>query len=254
MSEPQVDNNLANADISQIVDALRKHPLEEVANALKAIAPEPQEETKIEKSRLDEMTEAQEEQNATVARYVALKALVKTCEEQIQDLKADVEDIMLEGWKSTGSDRRAAFINGLSIGTVTLRKSSKKFVVQDARAFYGWIAENGLGREDTQFEPYFTKELLRVLQENVKPALWEHMFTTKVEPGDEFMRGVKTLDDKSCAFASMVVPGIAPAATNPQGIMVRPNDAKDVWRILSIGSKKDIGHLLLGEPQEESED
>lgn len=187
--------------------------------------------------------------NAIITRYVALKSLAKVINEQLRDLQPQVTEVMCERYERDGSDRTNAKVNGMEIGSVTLTKSKSEWVIRDREAFIEWLTANGLDDVAIEFEPHYTNEMFALLAENLEPKQFEHMFYITPVASDTFADGVETLDEKTCAFHGLVVPGIEPAYNIPTGIMARPKPASDVWRILSIGSKDGIKRLLLGEAE-----
>lgn len=193
--------------------------------------------------------ESANNENSVISRYVALKSLTKALNEQMRELQPQVDYIMRERYERDGSDRTNAKVNGMEIGSVTLTKSKSEWVIRDREAFIEWLTANGLDDVAIEFEPHYTNEMFALLAENLEPKQFEHMFYITPVASDTFADGVETLDEKTCAFHGLVVPGIEPAYNIPTGIMARPKPASDVWRILSIGSKDGIKRLLLGEAE-----
>lgn len=187
--------------------------------------------------------------NAIITRYVALKSLAKVINEQLRDLQPQVTEVMCERYERDGSDRTNAKINGMEIGSVTLTKSKHKYRVTNYDLFASWLMSNGLDSLEVEFDPAFTHELIELLIDNVKESEFDHMFISTTSPRKEFDKEVEVINDKTCAFHGLIVPGIEPATAKPTGIMARPKPANEVWRILSIGNKDGIGRLLLGEAE-----
>lgn len=195
----------------------------------------------------DEKTRITKAQNETIARYVALKSLVNACEEELENLKFDVEDIMHEGWNKDGCDRRTARVDGLDIGSVTLCKSKKKYRVTNWQAFNEWLQTNGLDDTAIGLDEFYAKDLLKLLKDNFAPSVYEKWFFVHTKPSRDFERAVEVVDAQTCAVNGLAVAGIEPAPTKPTHVMCKPKPAREVWRVLQMKSKDEIGNLLLGE-------
>lgn len=194
------------------------------------------------------------EENAIIAKYVALKTIAKAINDELTNISDDVDEILIEGYYSKGIDRRIARVNGVKIGQVSAVMSQQRYVVNDCDAFCEWLQANGLDDTEIKFDDYCVKELLALLAAHCEEGTYEHMFISRTKANKVFDKGVEELDKGTCAFHGMVVPGITPAAEEYKYSRVSGTDKEQTWRALTMSNKQAIGEFLFGEPEVEDDD
>lgn len=244
--EENIFVNPAEPTFEELQYSVRKHGAEATASNLEDIT--------TPRAPLNESTEEDKPSPKSPvplpAQAVALSAIDKVVKAKLAEVRQDITDEMIEAFYEDGSDRKRAMLGGVNIGTVTLRNSKPGYKIVDKQAFEDYLraTPGACNREATCLNATEAYEMCLqafMSQRVLKPSEFESKFIVVYKPTAAFEKLLENVDDVVVNSATgEVVPGIEPKPSEIIGVTIKPDKVKNVWRTLSLYSKKDIGNLL----------
>lgn len=182
------------------------------------------------------------------AEYVELKTIENAVKLRINELKAQVDDIMHTDYLEEGIEKRVARVGGTIIGTITVVKDKAGYTVTDPDAFIEWLESYDLGYGAYRADVKQSREIYNMLLKHYSPEKIAHLFWVDPVPYKETEKRIINCDDV-CLLEGLpeVIPGIEPKADKFKYIKV--TDINLTTCVNALGANAEGVLKLLNEPK-----
>jgi hypothetical protein len=155
-------------------------------------------------------------------RLVALTALQKAVKEEVDRLRAEVEDDMRSDYEDEGTTKKLVRLNGEKVGTVTLAMSKERYEIDDPAAFEEFALEYGLGSVVTVVNPARMHEVVELVRAYAHPEDLDELLSEEVVYDKDWQKGCEWRGGKVMYMDSpMEVPGVRHVPEEPKNLTVR---------------------------------
>lgn len=180
--------------------------------------------------------------NEKVAVLTALKKMVGT---ELDKVRAEADEAMLEAYEDDGVTKKALKLGGVKVGDYIVVLNSGQWAVEDRAAFEDFALTYGFASMERTVKGGYMPRVIEILEQELPEAVAE---TVKVDP--KWQDYVENLAGTPMFLDSgEIVPGLKFTGQTVKGTQVRGCKPEDVAPILQqLGG---VDALLLGEPNKQ---
>lgn len=149
-------------------------------------------------------------------RLAVLTAVSKIVKKELDEARAQVEGDMVDAFFDNGADRARLMLDGVEVGSVTLKVDRSGWEVEDPDEFGRFLEDNGQMKTVRRLKPEYQGMAWSLLGEQ-----HPYMFDVEETPEPGFLKAFERIDGAVVVGGTdVVVPGVRPCPSKPKGLMV----------------------------------